>query len=81
MCRFDSHAFFVRKKLFSTLFKWYFEGLLFFVLYRKTYRSAGVPRRCNVSSRLVNFVDRPDSLILDDYHADLSVHDGHSELC
>ena len=29
----------------------------------------------------MNFVDRPDSLILDDYHVDLSVHDGHSELC
>ena len=40
-----------------------------------------MPRRCNVTSRLVNFVDRPDSLILDGYHNDLSIHDGHGELC
>ena len=51
------------------------------VFYYETYLSAGMPGRCNVTSILVNFVDRPDSLILDDYHADLSVHDGHSELC
>ena len=55
------------------------EGLLFFVLHYETCQSAGMSRRYNVSSNLVNFVDRPDSLILDDCHADLSVHDGHGE--
>ena len=49
--------------------------------YYETYQSAGMPRRCNVTGILVNFVDRPDSLILGGYHSDLSVHDGHSELC
>ena len=59
-----------------------FWGVFYFlVFYYETYQSAGVPRRCNVGSSLVDFVDRPNSLILDVCHADLCVHDGHSELC
>ena len=53
----------------------------FLVFYYETYLSAGMPGRCNVTSILVNFVDRPDSLILVGCHNDLSVHDDHGELC